>query len=270
MALPLALMGGIMSAVPATYKLISGIRQAQQGKAGLRRLDRPEYEIPAEQKEALNIARQRYADKFMPGQGMFMDRIEQQAANAFTMASEAGNPFAAITNIQSQASNQMQDLQTRAMQQQLMNEQAYQQQLATMAGFQEKEWQLNEFAPYKDKYTEFRDMIGAGNKNIYGGLDSLAGIGTSILSSTLGMGGGDAKQSLDQDAINQALQSFQNLQKYGNAGGDISSQAEGDVMGLISNLMNAETAGGQPSLGEMDYLQDMNQLGVPSMLMFNP
>ena len=212
MPLPIALLTGLVSAVPAAYKTFQGMRQISQAKRGLRNLERPEYEIPKEVLESTNIARMRYADKFMPGQGMLMDRIEQQAANAYAQSTEAGNPFALISNIQAQSANQLANVQTQAMQQQMANEQQYRQALQQLAGYREKEFQLNEFAPYSQKYSEFRDIYGAGQKNLYGGLDSLAGIGTSMLGSMFmgleGLGQSGNRQKIDDELIKAALEEY--------------------------------------------------------------
>ena len=211
------MVGGLVSAIPSLYKLFEGIRQRKEGKQGLAGLTRPEYETPEEALRMMNISQMRYADKFMPGEGAYTDRIEQQASNAYAQSSEAGNPFALITNIQAQAGGQLQDMQTKSMQQQLQNENAYKQSLMQMSDYRDQEWQMNEFAPYKEKYTEYRDMFGAGTQNIYGGLDSLSAIGTGMLGAigqgfAGGMGGGSklggtggTGGGMNQQAINAAM-----------------------------------------------------------------
>lgn len=181
MFIPLSILGGLAAAVPGAYQLFQGMKQQGQARRGLRNLQRPEYKTPEEALRAMNIAQNRYADKFMPGQGSYMDRVEQQAANAFAQSSEAGNPFALIANIQGQAANQLRDINTQSMNMQMANEKAYQQALGQIADYRDQEWQINKFAPYRDKYNEFRDMYGAARKNIYGGLDSLSGIATGLL-----------------------------------------------------------------------------------------
>jgi hypothetical protein len=186
MFIPLSILGGLTSAVPAAYQLFTGMKQQAQAGIGLSRLKRPEYKTPEEALRSMNVAQNRYADKFMPGQGAYMDRVEQQAANAFAQSSEAGNPFALIANIQGQSANQLRDINTQALNQQMANEKAYMQSLGQIADYRDQEWQINKFAPYRDKYNEFRDMYGAARQNIYGGLDSLAGIGTSLIGGLMG------------------------------------------------------------------------------------
>jgi len=217
---PFTLMGGLFSAIPEIYKLTQGIKQRKEGTKGLEGLTRPEYVMPEEAKRALGISQMRYADKFMPGEGAYTDRIEQQAANAYGQSSEAGNPFALISNLHAQSGNQLQDMQTKAAQFQLQNENAYKQQLMSTADYRDQEWQMNEFAPYKEKYTEYRDMIGAGTQNIYGGMDSLAAIGTGLLGS-FGQGfgmGGKKSAGPNQQAISGLVSGYNGNPQQGQLG----------------------------------------------------
>jgi DNA-binding CsgD family transcriptional regulator len=207
--------------------MFQGLRQQKEAKRGLEGLERPEYQTPEEISRLLNISQNRYADKFMPGQGGYMDRIEQQAANAFTQSSEAGNPFALIANIQGQAGQQLEQVNTQAMNMQLQNEKEYQKALQIMAGQKDQEWQLNKFAPYSDKYNEYRDMFGAAKKNIYGGLDSLSGIATGMIGSMMGSFGGIGKGAgagggINQEALDAASKNF----GAAGGGGGLSAQEE--------------------------------------------
>ena len=241
---PVGLLGGLISAIPSTYKLVQGLNQQQQATQGLAGLERPEYEIPEEQLRSLSLAQMRYGDSFMPGQGVYTDRIEQQAANAFSQSSEAGNPFAAITNIQAQSSSQLQDMQIRAMQMQMQNEQVYRQALSQMSGFKEKEFQFNEFAPYQDKYREYRDMLGAGKKNTYGALDSMAGMATGLLGTMGGsaLGGSSGQQNLDQSMLDE----------YMNTRNGSSDPLHSDVVDdIIKELLGAQQGDFADPLGSM-------------------
>ena len=52
--------------------------------------------------------------------------------------------------------------------------------LGVRAKYKEQQWQMNEFAPYSDKYQEFRQMVGGGEQNIFGALNNLSGIGMML------------------------------------------------------------------------------------------
>jgi hypothetical protein len=49
---------------------------------------------------------------------------------------------------------------------------ALQQALGTYAGYQDQEFQMNEFAPFKDKQQRSQNAIGAGAQNLIGGIDT--------------------------------------------------------------------------------------------------
>lgn len=252
--IPLAI-GGLMSMVPSAFKLIEGIRQRSEAKQGLEGLTRPEYQTPEEVQRMLNISQMRYADKFMPGMGTYMDRIEQQAANAFAQGSEAGNPFALISNIQANAGNQLANLGIQQSNFQLQNEQAYQQALMQMAGYKDQEWQMNEYAPYKEKYTEYRDMFGAGTQNIYGGLDSLSAIGTGLLGAFgngggMGANAGGMGKSLDADAIKSAMMNYQGF-------GPTTADAQTAYDDILSQLFFAQSNQGAGGMDAQNAYQSI-------------
>lgn len=244
MFIPLSILGGLTSAIPGVYQLFQGMKQTREAKQGLEGLTRPKYETPEEVGRMLNISQNRYADKFMPGQAGYMDKIEQQAANAFGQSSEAGNPFAAITNIQAQAGSQLQDVNTQQLQMNMQNEAAYKEALMGMSTFKDREWQINEFAPYKDKYTEFRDMYGAGAKNTFGALDSLSSIGTSMLGSLLGPMGGmsfGGKKATGSGTLDPVALKAAQARYYGT---DVDQTAQ-QGMDMVRNVFNnSGTVGG--------------------------
>lgn len=217
------LIGGLVSSIPSIFQTFEGIRQRDEAQKGLANLKRPEYQTPEEAQRALGMSQRRAADPFMPGQGAYMDRLEQQAANAFQQSTEAGNPFALISNIQGQAAQQLRDVNTQAMQQRMQNEQQYQNALMQMSTFRDREWQLNKFAPYKDQYNELRDMFGAGSKNLYGGISGLSSIGTSLAGNLLGNIGGP-KTSYDPEGMQRAYETFYGLNSKQTGGGTTTNQ----------------------------------------------
>ena len=54
--------------------------------------------------------------------------------------------------------------------------------LGLKAKYRDTAWQLNEFAPYMDKYNEAREQIGAGQQNVFSALDSLSALGVQAAS----------------------------------------------------------------------------------------
>jgi hypothetical protein len=171
--LGLSAIAGLLSAAPAIYQAISGTKQVAQGKLGLNNLGpRPEYQIPNEINQMTAMARANVADPYMAGENRMLDQANQSAANAFAQSKEAGNPLAMLGSINANTNQSLNQIGIQSAQQQNMDVQALTQQLQNLANYKDQQWQMNTFAPYQDKYSEYRDMIGAGNKNIFDALQT--------------------------------------------------------------------------------------------------
>lgn len=162
--------------IPAIFQGVSGLTQLFSGQDQLAGLQRPEYQIPDEQKQALAIARQNYADQTMPGYGRTMDQINLQSANALRAVAEGGAPLTSITGVQAKSQQAALDLGVQSANYQRQDELAYQAELKNMAQAKDMQWKINEFDPYAQAYAEGRQQIGAGMTNIFGALDSAANV----------------------------------------------------------------------------------------------
>lgn len=230
---PITIMA-IMSAVQGLFQVGTGI--SQQIQAGNLRKEferlgenRPQYQTPQEVLSSLSLIKQGFADPRMAGQSKLEDLVGLTQANTIQAGVQGGNPFAVLAASQGQADLTQQDIQTRAMQQQENDRLNLAQALNTVAQFKDQEWQMNEFAPWRDKYqftlNEYRDKLGAGAKNTFEGIGSLGSSGMSFMA----MGGGGGGQ-VD---INQLMAL---------AGGQ--QPAQQDVTGIdwsmFSNLSNID------------------------------
>jgi len=162
-------------AIGGIVKMGLGAVQASAGMAGLAGLKRPEYKIPKERQMALGLAKKEYGDPYMPGQGMLQDRLDMQAQNAYTQASIAGNPLASIAGIQANQQAAQQNLGMQAAQYQRQDLQSLYGQLDKMTEEQKLKFQVNDFAEYAMKSQRFENMVGAGTKNAFGGMDETFG-----------------------------------------------------------------------------------------------
>lgn len=265
----------LAQAVPAIVKTIGGTKQMAEGEIGLAGLNRPEYKMPEEVARALTMSQVAYGDPYMPGQGVMTDRAEQQAANAYSQSIEAGNPFAAIANIQGNSQNALQNIGVASANYQAQDMNRLMQMLQTVAGYRDTEFQMNKFAPYAEKSQEYRDMIGAGNKNFYGGLDQIAGAVGNLGSAML------RQQNIasNQQNTNNLLDALNNIgSKYNqpavgtstpedqqtvsdimdafNKSNTNSNTADGDVLGqVLGSLKNAGSTG--LSSTQFDLLQQI-------------
>lgn len=177
------MIGALAAVLPAAYNLITGISQQVKGKKALRNLERPSYEIPKDLQTSLALAQSNYADPRFTGQAQAENRIGQNMANAVQNTMDfGGNPMDNIAAIQGQSNAAYQSVaeeQARQQQADLANLQSMSQ---VMANAKDTQWQMNEFAPYAQKYNEGREQIGAGQTNVATGLGGLANIGTALLS----------------------------------------------------------------------------------------
>lgn len=227
---PITIMA-IMSAVQGLFQVGTGI--SQQIQAGNLRKEferlgdnRPKYQTPEEVLSSLSLIRQGFADPRMAGQGRLEDLTGLNQANTIQAGVQSGNPFAVLAASQGQADLTAQDIQTRAMQQQENDRLNLAQALNTVAQFKDQEWQMNEFAPWRDKYqftlNEYRDKLGAGAKNTFEGLGSLGSSGMSFMA----MGGGGGQVDINQ------LMAL--------AGQQPQQQATGIDWSMFSNLSNMD------------------------------
>jgi hypothetical protein len=209
---PLMIAGTALSMLPELYKTFQGIRQINQGKQGLAGLDRPEYSTPEAFKREMALSANAYANGTMPGETTMVDRANQSTANAFAQSTEAGNPFAMLAALSGQNQAAMQNIGVSSAQYQNQLQQQYQQMLGNYANYQDQEWQMNKFAPYKEKQQEYRDIYGAGQQNLYNGLSSLAGMGTRMMMPGLMQGSGTAAPGIDKAALDALYKQYSQQQ----------------------------------------------------------
>lgn len=165
----------ILSLAPTVLKGAIGAGQVIGSLLG--KNERPEYEIPDSVRQALAMAQVRFNDPYADGYAQEKDAIETASANALQAASRAGNVTESVATVQSGNNRAMQQLSARGAQQQQQDFANLQQQLGIMGAHQDKQFQLNEMAPYADKAQEKRDVFGGGLENIMMSLEELGVMG---------------------------------------------------------------------------------------------
>jgi hypothetical protein len=169
----LAGIGFGLSAIGSIFKGVLGNNQRKEAKEGLANLERPEYEIPNEVYQYLG---QTQADtrRNMPGYETARQGIDQSQANASGLAVQSGNPLLGIGGIQGQTNKANRNLAVENASYIDNKKDARNRALLLAANYKEREQQMNEFAPYRDKYNEFREQLGAGQQNINSGLGDMS------------------------------------------------------------------------------------------------
>lgn len=174
-------MEALIAAIPAIFSMFSGFNEKNSAQAKLSELEknRPKYQIPDQAKQALSMALSQTGN--MPGFTAQQERIDVSAANMIQNAVLSGNPLAALGSIQANQNKAGTDLTTRNAEYRITAADRATQALGTYAGYKDMQFQMNEFAPWKDQYQMNQNRFGAGSKNMYSGLDSISSIASAYL-----------------------------------------------------------------------------------------
>ena len=190
MPIPLALpiLSAAVSAIPSIFQGSVASKQMREGQELLRGLERPEKSVPTATQQALTLAAAEYADPTMPGENLMRNRVAASSANAISAAQEGGNPLAVIGKIQANQNKANQNIGIASAERQRLDSASYQNMLNVFGKYQDENWHYNKLAPYQEKYNEGREMIGAGQQNMFGALDRLASIGGTFMNTIGGNG----------------------------------------------------------------------------------
>lgn len=172
----------IAAAIPALFSMAEGANQKSTARSKLGQLEanRPQYEIPQAAKNALALVQSQIGD--MPGTAVEQQRIDMTAANMVQAAMQTGNPLGALGAIQ--ANQTAAGLNLATSNARFRTEASYRaaDAMNQYAQYKDMEFQMNEYAPWKDQYQLYENMYGAGSKNVHSGLDSFSQIASAALS----------------------------------------------------------------------------------------
>lgn len=179
-----------LSVIPSAYKFFSGLNQVNQGKRMRSQLVRPTYVTPNEIFKNTDLARTQFLDTRLPGQSVAENKLQGNTGQAINLANQYGRTpaeiMSVITGANANENNSFNDLATKASERQLMDLRNYQDTLNTEAGYKNKEFEYNKWLPYVQDAQAAAAMIGAGNQNIYGGINDAtsglvgAGVGSAF------------------------------------------------------------------------------------------
>lgn len=174
---------GIMAAAPLASGIYGIVQKAQADKLR-KQFDQPMYAIPEGMQEAYGLAQSRAFDTSLPGQSLIEAGIDRGQAAANRAIMESGLSGAErLAAINAGAGNRMDantQLAMQMAQQQQQNLANYQNTLGQLAGYQEKQWQLNKQQPWMDAMEAANRLAEAGSQNIMTGLKDLSGIGVAM------------------------------------------------------------------------------------------
>jgi hypothetical protein len=170
---------GALSATLGLGQLIAG---------GLMNPKRPTYRMPSEIGQNVDFAKNLYGASTlygMPGQGAINNQNQSALATALRSYQQSQqNPAAMLAGVTATTANQLRtnaDIGIRAAQDRMNRMNAASARLMSarkdLASYKDKEFQLNEYEPYKAQAAAKSALIGGGIQNLSGGLTSLGSAG---------------------------------------------------------------------------------------------
>lgn len=174
----------ILSAVPALYQMGTGIGQGIRARR-LGKKKRPEYVIPGEINDNVDLARSGYNAASMyglPGQGRIQNGLmsSQAQAQEGIMQSQQ-NPASmllGLTSLNQNTNNSIADLGVNAAQFRQQNMDSTRQGLMSakqvLAQYRDMEFEKNKMEPFRNAMQSAAALRAGSISNIYGGLGSLA------------------------------------------------------------------------------------------------
>lgn len=186
----------IVAAASSIYSLAKGISQDAKAKKMEKENQRPSYtpqayKMPPEVEQYLAKAKMQALDQKLPGQDVMEERIRANTANTVAATQQSGASSAEILNslasIQKGENRAMNDLNLMAAEDMIRKQGQVDNALMTQAQYKDREYQtnlqnqdkafqVNQYDPYKEKAAAISALKGAGQQNIYGGIEGLSSI----------------------------------------------------------------------------------------------
>lgn len=176
MAIPVAL----IAAIPSLIK--SGVGLWQTIKANkLAKEERPDYQIPQSEKDALSIAQQLATQRELPGQDIMEQNIRSGTASGISRMTEVADSPAMllgnIANMVGKENQSMNQLGIAAANYYTQNQRNLQSSLQRMGQQELAKWQYDEMKPYEEAMHAAATMREGGLQNIVGGVTgAVAGV----------------------------------------------------------------------------------------------
>lgn len=188
--------------VGGLVKGLVGGKQKREGKKILNGLQYPTEQVPQEEIENQNLARQQAATGLPSEQyANAMKNIQRSQLLAIRGAHDRRGGLGSIAGIQQGTNDATLNLDTADAKQKLVNQQNFMNTNNRLASWKDKVWQNNVMGKYQQQYGYAQSLLGAGNQNVSSGLDqAIGGLGAGaagFYGNTSGLfGGGGGGNSL--------------------------------------------------------------------------
>lgn len=189
MGLPLIVPIGL-SMAQSIPNWMAGIKQSRTADKLQSELQRPDFEIPESQKQALQSAKNQASMTRLPGQSAIEGRLDQTTANQLDMIERMGVGGATSLNAASQAfSNQQSkenELGVQAAENYNRNQQMLRSQLDRMSDWEFKKWTWDKQLPYQNKAEAIAALREGSMRNIDNAFkDTFGGAANMLLADSL-------------------------------------------------------------------------------------
>lgn len=167
---------GLANTASGIFSGIVGLGQKRKAKKLLASLHRPNYEIPNEVLQNQKRA-EMAANEGLPSQqyNQAMQNIQRQQSRGLTAAGSRRGALMALPGLQQQANDSLLGLDVKDAQARMANQQHLYGINSQLAGYKDKQWDINKMQPYQRDYNYGMNLMGQGNQNLYGGIDKLLG-----------------------------------------------------------------------------------------------
>lgn len=168
--------GLVIGGAGALIKGLVGAKQKREGKKILNGLQYPTEQVPQEEIENQNLARQQAATGLPSEQyANAMKNIQRQQLLAIRGAHDRRGGLGAISGIQQGTNDATLNLDTADAKQKISNQQNLMNVNNRLASWKDKVWQNNVMGKYNQQYAYGNSLLGVGNQNVSNGLDQAIG-----------------------------------------------------------------------------------------------
>ncbi len=182
----------LISGIPALLQSGTGVGQLIKGNKMAKDNQRPMYEIPQAATEAIGNARAMASSRELPAQSLMEQNLDEivasQTQDVFNTSTSSSDSLGAILGLNANRLRSQLGLELQGANSYQARQEALRRELKDYAGYQDKKWELNQLQPFQDKAATASALIGGGMENIFGGVNTLAGIGTYGLMAKDAMG----------------------------------------------------------------------------------
>lgn len=175
---------GIQGLFGLGRSIVGGI-QSIRANRDLKNFKLPQYTIPSELDNMLDLARQRANAQELPGQSLIENKLGAQTAYgqraAEKYAGTGGQALGAVTGLYGQQMGAVRDLGIQFANFRAQREAELGRAQQVYAQAQDKQWEINQWLPAQYKYNELQSQKQAGASNLWGGLQDIAGAGMGYM-----------------------------------------------------------------------------------------